>query len=220
MEYFGHHNPWHPAGGETIPLFGYVYGGYIGGYTAAYPECNRPEVLYWTRCLGKSLAQGIVPSSGRYWPTPKESNPVTLAFYRKIVRAAARDCWKYIMFGEMLRPPKIKVPKIKAAYLQFTGESLDHLLDKNRHEVTDCAVQHSAWRAADGTVGYIFANVSQEPVTFNFALSAHAPGKQSCRVEIVTDGKRRVLHKSKCLPCRQKVSMAPLSVTVIEVKPI
>jgi hypothetical protein len=218
MEYFGHRSPNMPCGGRTIPLFSYIYSGYIGAYLAAYPECNRPEVLYWTRCLGKALAQGAVPTGGRYWPEPKRSNPVTLAFYKKVVRAAARECWRYIMFGEMLRPPEIKVPPIRAAFLKFSGECLDHLLEKNRHEVVDDAVQHSAWRAEDGTIGYIFVNVSQEPVAFDFRLSAYTAGGRDCRVEIVTNGKRRVLYRRRRLPCRQTLRMQPLSVALVEVK--
>ena len=89
MEYFGHYSRGMPMGGETIPLFNYVYGEYIGAYCAAMPECNRPEVLYWTRCLGKAVTQGAAPTGGCYFPEPKELNPVTIALYKKVVRAAA-----------------------------------------------------------------------------------------------------------------------------------
>jgi hypothetical protein len=122
------------------------------------------------------------------------------------------------MFGEMLRPPEIKVPQTRAAFLKFSGECLDHLLEKNRHEVVDDAVQHSAWRAEDGTIGYIFVNVSQEPVAFDFRLSAYTAGGRDCRVEIVTNGKRRVLYRRRRLPCRQTLRMQPLSVALVEVK--
>lgn len=232
MEYFGHRFDGDPMGGEIIPLFQYVYGGYVGAYTAAYPECNRPEVLYWTRCLGKSLAQGVVPSGGRYWPEPKQSNPVTLAFYKQVVRAAANDCWKYIMFGEMLRPPRIKAPTIEAAYLRFTGECLDHLLPHNRHVVTDRAVQHGVWRAEDGTIGYIFVNVSQEPVAFDVELSAYGakardPKRDTSRLgtpsayEIVqtVNGKRTRLSSPAKLPLKRRIELDGLSVMLVEIAP-
>jgi len=218
MEYFGHRSDGDPMHGEPIPMFGYVYSGYIGAYVAAYPECNRPEVLYWTRCLGKALAQGVVPSAGRYWPEPEASNPVTLAFYKKVVRAAAQECWRYIMFGEMLKPPAIDVPEIEAAYLRFTGECLDHLLAKNLHVVTDRAVQHSAWRAPDETIGFLFVNVSREKVGFDVRLSAYG-AKGPADADIITDGRRRRLFRSRRLPAKQRVHMAPLSVTLIEITP-
>jgi hypothetical protein len=220
MEYFGHWPTGGPMGGETIPFFGYVYNGYIGAYLAAYPECNRPEVLYWTRCLGKSLAHGVVPTGGHYLPEPAGLNPVTIGFYKKVVRAAAQECWKYIMFGEMLRPPKIDVPKITASYCKFILTEKAHYMDPNqRHEVQDRAVQHSAWRASDGAVGYIFVNVSEEPVTFGVELSPHSEKNRRYNVETVTDGKRAALLKNAVLPSRQKVSMSPLSVVLIEVIP-
>jgi hypothetical protein len=218
MEYFGHRGETDPMHGETIPIFSYVYSGYIGAYLAAMPECNRPEVLYWTRALGKALTQGVVPSAGRYWPTPKASNPVTLAFYTKIVRAAVRDCWRYIMFGEMLRPPAIDVPRIAAAYVRLTGESLDYLLPKNRHVVTDAAVQHSAWRAADGTLGYIFVNVSREPVAFTARLKDHGAGWRRGDLDAIVDSRRRPLRRNARLPFAARLSMAPLSIHVIEVR--
>jgi len=219
MEYFGHRSEGDPMGGETIPIFNYVYSGYIGAYTAAYPECNRPEVLYWTRCLGKSLAQGVVPAGGRYWPEPKASNPVTLAFYKKVVRATGQECWRYIMFGEMLRPPEIDVPQIEAAYVQFTGECLDHLLPRNRHVVRDRAIQHSAWRAEDGTVGYFFVNVSEREVRFDVTLLGCSAERRLYDVDIIVDGKRRRMLRGARLPSRRTLKSPPLSVTVIEVKP-
>ena len=219
MEYFGHRYDSDPMNGETIPLFQYVYGGYIGAYLAAYPECNRPEVLYWTRSLGKALAQGVVPAGGRYFPEPAQSNPVTLAFYKKVVRAAAQECWRYIMFGEMLRPPEIGVPQIEASYLRLSGECLDHLLPKNRHVVRDRAVEHSAWRAEDGTVGYIFVNVSQEAVAFDVRLASHGDDKGRYDGDVTVDGARRSLFRGLTLPRKRRVRMEPLSVTLIEVKP-
>jgi len=218
MEYFGHHNPGHPAGGRLIPIFEYVYGPYLTGYCAAYPDTNRPEVLYWTRSLGKALSLGVIPNGGRYWPEPKQSNPVTLAFYKKAVRAT-KDAWKYLMFGEMLPPPAIDVPTIEAAYLQFTGECLDHLLEKNRHVVTDFAVQHAAWRAEDGSIGYLFANISQEEICFAVDLSAYTDEERACRVEAVTDDARAVLYDSVTLPVSHVLQMKPLSITMIEVLP-
>jgi len=216
MEYFGHWHEADPMHGEPIPLFNYVYSGYIGAYLAAYPECNRPEVLYWTRSLGKALTQGCVPSSGRYFPVPKQSNPVTLAFYKKVVRSAVRDCWKYIMFGEMLHAPAIVVPRMEASYVRFTGEDLDHLLPHNRHVVTDDAVQHSAWRAADDTLAWIFVNISRKPVRFDVVLSDPSNSSTPRRITISRDSKRSVVTESARLPRKTRVSMAPLSVVVLE----
>jgi hypothetical protein len=206
-----------PMGGENIALFNYIYNPYIGSYLAAYPESNRPEVLYWTRSLGKALTQGVVPTGGRYFPEPPGLNPVTISFYQKVVRAAAHECWPYIMFGDMLRPPVIDVPIIAASYLRHTPDC-DHLDPDNRHVVEDTAVQHSSWRGPDGTVAHIFANVSEQPVAFEVELPAYGDGPGPVDVDRVVDGVREPWLRAAALPARGRLDMAPLSVTLVEVR--
>ncbi len=216
MEYFGHYARGMPMGGETIPLFNYVYGEYLGAYCAAMPECNRPEVLYWTRCLGKALAQGVVPTGGRYFPEPPGVNPVTIGFYRKVVRAAAEECWPYLMFGEMLRPPEIETPTITASYCKFILDDRQHYVDPHqRHEVQDWAVQHGAWRGPDGSIGHVFANVSEEPVSFEVELSDYGLAAPAYDVQRITDGRREEWLQAVALPRRERLDLAPLSVTVV-----
>jgi len=222
MEYFGHYSRGMPMDGETIPIFSYVYNEYIGAYCAAYPECNRPEVLYWTRCLGKSLVQGVVPTGGWYFPEPAELNPVTIGFYKKVVRAAARECWPYLMFGQMLRPPEIDVPMITAAYCKMFLDEKSHYMDpKNRHEVNDHAVQHAAFRGRDGKIAYFFINVSEETVAFDVELSAYARDQDKKSrlydVDRIVDGKRKKWLRQISLPRRERIEMEPLSVILVEV---
>lgn len=221
MEYFGHYSPGMPMGGETIPLFNYVYNDYIGSCCAAMPECNRPEVLYWTRCLGKALTQGVVPTGGWYFREPSELNPVTIGFYKKIVRAAAQECWPYLMFGEMLRPPEIDVPTITASYCKFVLTDKAHHVDpKQRHEVQDRAVQHAAFRGRDGTIGYFFVNVSEEPVSFEVELSAYGAEAGTHDVERSTDGAREVWLSDVALPRQVQMDMKPISIAVLVSRPV
>ncbi|MBU2496057.1 MAG: hypothetical protein KJ935_06150 [Candidatus Omnitrophica bacterium] len=220
MEYFGHYSRGMPMGGETIPLFNYVYNEYIGSYFAAYVESNRPEVLYWTRGLGKALTQGVVPTGGRYFKEPANHNPVTIGFYRKVVRAAARECWPYIMFGEMLRPPRIDVPVVTAQYCKFFYDGPVPCVDpQQRHEVQDYAVQHATFRGRDGRIGYIFVNISEESVTFEVELSGYKTPSKIFDVQRITDGAPESWLKSTSLPRREKLSMQPLSVVLVEIKP-
>lgn len=217
MEYFGHYSRGLPMGGEVIPLFNYVYNEYIGSYCAAYPESNRPEVLYWTRCLGKSLVHGVVPTGGRYFPTPAEHNPITITFFKKVARAL-KECWKYVMFGEMLKPPLVDVPGITAPYCKFHYDGTNHLADpKQRHEVRDKAVQHSVWRAQDGTIGYLFVNICEEEVKFEVELSPCAPEARHYELTTIRNGvskDKRVI----TLPCKEQVEMEPLSIVLIEIR--
>jgi len=221
MEYFGHYGRGMPMGGETIPIFNYVYNEYIGSYYAAYPECNRPEVLYWTRGLGKALCQGVVPTGGRYFPEPAKHNPVTIGFYKKIVRATANECWPYLMFGEMLRSLEIDVPVITAQYCKFNydGDTKEHHMDpQQRHEVRDYAVQHAVFRGRDGTIAYFFVNISEGPVSFDVELLAPPMEAKRCDVERITDGKHEDWLHGVTLPRRESIEIKPLSVIVAIVK--
>ncbi len=224
MEYFGHYAAGEPMGGETIPLFSYVYSGYIGAYCAAYPECSRPEVLYWARCFGKSLVQGVIPTGGWYLADTPGLNPVTTAFWKKVARAAAQEGWKYLMFGEMLKPPSIEVPQIDFSYVRlldligFTSD-FPQKHPERRHVVRDYAVQHGSFRARDGSIGHFFVNVSPEPQEFDAPLLPPDGEAQTYDVDAVTDGQRRPLRRSVQLPVIEHVRLEPLSVLLLEVKP-
>jgi hypothetical protein len=122
------------------------------------------------------------------------------------------------MFGEMLRPPKIQVPRITASYLKWSAD-LDHLDPDNRHVIQDYAVQHSAWRSRDGMIGYFFANVSQDPVEFGVHLSSYSKKVGPYDVDMVSEGRRATLMKRVQLPAEQRIRLESLSVALIEVKP-
>lgn len=217
MEYFGHYGRGLPMGGETIPLFSYVYNEYLGAYYAAMPECNRPEVLYWTRGIGKAICQGVLPSAGRYFPDPPDSNPVTLAFFERIVRATGRELYPYLMFGEMLRPPDIEVPAITAQYCKFVydAENCVHRQDpQQRHEVTDRAVQHAAYRGRDGSVCLLFVNVSEEPVSFDVELPAYDL-QGPVQVETIANSVAGEALADVPLPHATALRMEPLSITLL-----
>ena len=218
MEYFGHYLPGLPMGGELIPLFSYIYGGYIGAYSAAFPECSRPEILYWARCFGKSLTHGVIPTGGWYLPESADLNPVTTAFFEKVARAAAQECWKYIMFGEMLRPPVLEVPVIEFAYVRWQDlVDLPKRRPEVRHVVTDSAVQLGSFRAMDGTVGHILVNVSRQAADFDLELPSYG-GTGVFAVERVLDGTSIGLLAGVSLPSSLQLHLEPLSVLLVEVK--
>lgn len=222
MEYFGHYWRGMPMGGETVPLFNYVYNEYIGSYYAAMPECNRPEVLYWTRGIGKAICQGVLPSAGRYFPDPPDHNPVTLAFYERVVRATGRELYPYLMFGEMLRPPDIAVPIFTAQYLKFMydGHGMVHQMDPNdRHEVTDRAVQNAAFRGRDGSVCLLFVNVTDQPVAFTCDLPDYGLAG-TVSIERITNSHSEPWLDRVSLPRDVTLDMEPFSITLIIVREV
>ena len=222
MEYFGHYMRGMPMGGETVPLFAMIYNEYIGAYYAAMPECNRPEVLYWTRGLGKAICQGVLPTAGRYFPDPPDHNPVTVEFFRRVLRVTGGELYPYLMFGEMLRPPSIDVPTITAQYCKFLydAEGYRHHMDpQQRHEVVDRAVQHAAYRGRDGSACLVFANVSREPVEFPVELPAYR-FLGPVDVRRLTNSEVVDTLSGVSLPHTVTLTMDPLSVTLLTMREV
>ncbi len=217
MEYFGHYWRGMPMGGETVPLFNLIYNEYIGSYYAAYPECNRPEVLYWTRGLGKAICQGVLPTAGRYFPDPPDHNAVTLAFFKRVIRATGRELYPYLMFGEMLRPPEISVPTITAQYCKFLYDAANfrhHMDPQQRHEVIDRAVQHAAYRGRDGSVCLLFVNVSDQTVEFPVELPAYDFARP-VDVQRITSSEAEEAVEPVTLPHAVRLTMEPFSITLL-----
>jgi hypothetical protein len=124
------------------------------------------------------------------------------------------------MFGEMLRPPKIEVPMITASYCKFVLDEKRHYMDPaQRHEVRDRAVQHAAFRGRDGSIGYIFINVSETLVGFAVELSDYGLGAGAYTVERFTDGARETWLTGVPLPRSERIEMPALSVLLVVVRP-
>jgi hypothetical protein len=222
MEYFGHYARGMPMGGETVPLFSFIYNEYIGAYYAAMPECNRPEVLYWTRGLGKAICQGVLPTAGRYFPDPPDHNPIALAFFKRVIRATGRDLYPYLMFGEMLRPPEISVPTITAQYCKFLYDAANfrhHMDPQQRHEVTDRAVQHAAYRGRDGSVCLLFVNVSDQAVEFPVQLPAYNFAGP-VDVQRITNSEPQESLIGVSLPHTVSLAMEAFSITLLIVREV
>jgi hypothetical protein len=164
--------------------------------------------------------QGVVPTGGWYLSDTKDLNPVTMEFFGKVARAGARECWKYVMFGEMLKPPRIEVPVIEFSYQRLLDLiQLPVAHPEIRHAVRDRAVEQGAFRSSDGAIGHIFVNVSREPQEFEVGLEGYGSAASAFDFDVVADGKRSRVASAIRLPRRHKVRMEPLSVTLLEVTP-
>jgi len=121
------------------------------------------------------------------------------------------------MFGEMLRPPDISVPSITAHYCKFIYDAANfvHGMDpQQRHEVTDRAVQHAAYRGHDGSVCLLFVNVSDQAVDFPVTLPAYDfAGPVS--VQRLTNNEPAETLTGVALPHTVELTMEPFSITLL-----
>lgn len=217
-EIFSHLEDNMPSGMRAIPLYNYVYGPYAGAVHAVYCECTRPETLYWTRCMGKSLVFGCVPMGSWYMLKPDRINDEFMDFYKRITAFAVRYCWPYVMFGEMLKPPVVDIPEMAFPYLKMSGSDISGFDGHQRFQVTDHAVEFSVWRAQNGRIGYILVNVSNLQVALDLVLSSYSDlqGRRHHIDEIENEQLER-LDTGVCLPLTRRVGMAPFSMKLLEI---
>ncbi|MCL5770929.1 MAG: DUF6259 domain-containing protein [Actinobacteria bacterium] len=217
FEYFSHLEKGLPMNIELIPIFNFVYHEYIGSYTSFAPEFSLPEDLdlYWTRCLGKSLAQGVIPTGGLFVPESKKLNKTVIEFYKKVIRASVNECWEYLMFGEMLKPPKINLPAITIVYSRLIPPGV---VENKRHELKDSPIQYSVWRARDGSIAYFFINISKEKLEFKVDLSSCC-NKNCYDIDFIIDGKRNNYKKNFIILNLSEhcLEIKPLSIIVVEI---
>ncbi len=99
---------------------------------------------------GQALVFGIQPGWVR--PDIPTYAPETSEYYRRLVRTY-HHAKPWLLYGEMLPPPRILTDLPVVASVWRYKEPLPVELP---------AVLASAWRAPDGTVGIVLANISQE----------------------------------------------------------
>jgi hypothetical protein len=76
--------------------------------------------------------------------------------------------------GEMLRAPKLEdpLPTVSGCWKLGAWPVERYGTEK----MTRPAVLHSAWRAADGSIGIVFLNISEEPQDIAFSVNGHSYG--------------------------------------------
>lgn len=181
---------------EPIPFFHAVYHGYavfFGNYASLtmppyddkWPREFAPErpldlldekfSQQFRLEQARAFVWGQLPTIANFRPEHFESRPGELAFVTRLakLRLAAR---KFLLYGQMLRPPAIPIPDEPIAISRLSiyagqGERLQE------YQKAYPPVLGSAWRAPDGDVAVVLANVSNAPQTFPLALpEADYPG--------------------------------------------
>ncbi len=112
------------------------------------------------------MEQGQIPLSrqwlyGRINQLPgtlgfADAKPETMEWYRDLLRCTHEFARPYLGYGEMLRPPEISgdIPML-------TMEAADGPFEAK-------AVEGTAWRAGDGSVGIFFINYEDQPRQFTW----------------------------------------------------
>ncbi len=137
--------------GSQAPLFHAVYHGYSNIYGGCYGKTDPLHVGRWWLMGSQNGWHGGHLRAGTY--------------YRDLLKCRWEFGTPYLGYGEMLRPPKI-------------GGGLPTVSSTSGYgTITVPAVEGSAWKAPDGTVGIFFLNYDEEkPHDFNWAVDLAETG--------------------------------------------
>lgn len=129
---------------DLIPMYHYVYSDYVITYGRyAYFEglsviMQNAQMFIWGAQLNWSYAKTMDLG------TPE------VEYLKTLCNALAKDSVKkFLVYGEMVRPPK----------LDGDNPQIAAVLSEGGRETAMPAVSHSAWKADDGTVGLVFTNI-------------------------------------------------------------
>jgi len=142
--------------GNLIPMYPAVYGGRnltFGRYI--FPDDAKASLPFITK-----IAQMFIFGAQMGWidawilSYPKEAE------YLRTLSQARLKALKYLAYGELVHPPVIEgnMPMIKTEW---------HLWGTD-YQIEMPAVIGSAWKANDGSIGLVFANMSEETQRFQW----------------------------------------------------
>ncbi|VAX41983.1 hypothetical protein MNBD_PLANCTO02-1114, partial [hydrothermal vent metagenome] len=156
-------NTWHrylkSGVAEQIPLASAVYHDYailFGNWVGKHSLQEEGGIDYVVK-NGMGLVQGFKPGWNQpanmlYFKNHELALRTSLLRYRAY--AAAR---KFLLYGEMLRPPVILHPQKRINFKWWRAWS------NNTYDTDVPVVQSSLWKAADGSVGLVLYNASAKP---------------------------------------------------------
>ncbi|MBD3174076.1 MAG: hypothetical protein GF320_02760 [Armatimonadia bacterium] len=142
---------WHFQYHNQIPLFAAIYGGRVQLFGRAFGgdsmarRLKAAEALVWGEQLG--------------WAPPSIiDDPLAGPMLRRCARMR-HALQPFLAVGDMAHPPRVtgQIPRVTSDW-QWHGEWVRE----------DSVLQHGAWRDGEGRLVVIFANVSEEPLSFTW----------------------------------------------------
>ncbi len=203
---------------ETIPLFTYVYHDRVAafGHENVFLNPDKEMVPYYMRALARSFILGKIQSGGLFF-RKVGLVPELVDFYRKTSLAESTYAKDYLFLGRMLKPPRINAPKMKINYLNFSENYVSFNHEEPPRTLTESSVLNSAWKSPKNSIGYIFVNISDEPVVFEWEISPHDLNLGKYDVYSVRDGTYSVVFKETVLPRTEKTRIEPNEILLVAV---
>ncbi len=165
---------------RVVPAFPYVYHQNIipiGHFNKLLSR--RFNTRYHLLGLSRILKWGKLPTYNFRDPLPSHDvNEKALDLLKNIASIRQSRGKKYLVTGEMVKAPEINSP-VTTIPLEFPGHNIDTTLKVP-------AVQYSAWKSDDGSVGLVLTNIAKNTLKVKVPLS---PGNFAALRELNLDKK-------------------------------
>lgn len=229
LERYAEQGQWQP-----IPFFQAVYHGYAvqyGNYSSLtmppYDELWPPESApkeplklldakfsqQFRLEQARAFAWGQQPTIANFLPKLIEERPAEIAYAVKLAKIRMRAL-KYLLDGTMLRPPALTLPEeeIDISRLSIYAGQQGALKEYRKSYPPVLA---SAWKASDGAVGFIFANVSEKsyPISVQLDTEGYEVLLSACIFRIDAEGRKKAVQAEQR---RLDFTLAPADACIYE----
>jgi hypothetical protein len=199
---------------DSVPLAPMVYAeSFIAGDQLGESDlwyifwAEHPRLLSWDEEAHKYVNKHPA------WSDPHVTNRAA-QFIIDIAQLRHHAGRKFLAYGEMMKPLTFKndLPCIEGWWQQAgPGPEIKRLP----------AVMHSVWKAPDGTLGLVFANISnrEQKVRFDMDLAAYGlPGASSYRLtELAKDGAAKLRRTTRENSLSMELALPALSGYILEI---
>jgi len=175
---------------EIIPLFNYVYHNYIVSQGQYYLGLASPHPEYNILCMARMFVWGEIPLQNTWIKTEQFDDRPALKLWKSIGKARTSYAKDFLVYGRMQRPLSFTCPSTTVPL----GNALGNTDSAPYMQVP--GIMHSAWHAPDGDSGFVFVNISKDPISIKPSLDFRQLGlrpEASPFLYCVRDGKYSIL---------------------------
>ena len=196
---------------EFIQFFPFVYHEYITSFGKGISMDKEYATVFYNQMARASARMFTSGEIMRSPGVPKEKwNMELFELFKRTATATSSYAGDYLLRGEPLAPPEIDVPSIKTYWF-------NHYENRFGTPIHEPAVFHSAWRADDGTKGFVFVNWYTSTIDFEVEIKDDELPYGYYAIAISRNGERTIIYANTTLPKTLSLSLKQNDVVLIEI---
>ena len=190
---------------DNIPLFSSVYHDFILLWGNTY-DANYENIEQWAFI---PIAYSFIRGDQLGWFGQGWLNAIEYTTYLAKLRMGPAQ--KFVTYGEMMEPPRFlnNLPSVTTPPWFKNSE---------KEPRTFAAVLHSAWKAPDGTLGMVFANIADKEQEVEYEFDATRYGLPVGKKYVVTEMVSKNIVGTYASPVfKRKDKVLPRQVLILEI---